>query len=194
MTDFRELVLKTRSYRRFDQSQAISLETVEGLVDLIRQVASGSNKQPLKYILVADAETNAKLFALTRWAGALPDWPGPAEGKRPTAYVVVLTDTSIRKDAATDMGIAAQTLVLGAMAQGYGACMLGAIDRPGIRALFDIPERYDVSLVVAMGVPGETVVLEPVGEDGETDYYRDENDVHHVPKRSLDEVVLQKHG
>lgn len=194
MKSFPELVLRTRSFRRFDQGAPIDLETLRELVDLARQTASASNKQPIKYILVADSKLDAEVFEHTRWAGALSNWSGPAKGERPTGYILMLTDTDIRAEAGTDIGIAAQTIMLAARERGLGGCMLGAIDRGQLRAMFGIPERYKVTLLLALGVPAETVVLESVGDAGDIDYYRDEDDVHHVPKRTLDEVVLQTHG
>jgi len=190
----KEMVLKTRSYRRFDQGKPIAVETLVKLVDMARQTGSAANRQPLKYIVCAEAETNAKLFAHLRWAGYLQGWGGPAEGERPTGYIVMLTDTEINKEAATDVGIAAQTIMLGATELGLGGCMLGAINRDEIRKLFAIPERYAISLVLALGVPVEQVVLEPVGPSGDIKYYRDEKQVHHVPTRTLDEVLLTKIG
>ena len=34
------------------------------------------------------------------------------------------------------------------------------------------------------------VVIDPVGPEGDIRYYRDGDGVHHVPKRSLDDLVL----
>ncbi|MEA3339480.1 MAG: nitroreductase family protein [Chloroflexota bacterium] len=189
-----ELIRKNRSYRRFYQDVAVELETLRALVNLARLSASGSNLQPLKYILSCDLETNGLLFPHTRWAGYLKDWDGPAEGERPAAYVVVLGDTEIRKSFGCDHGIAAQSIMLGATERGLGGCILGAIDRDGLRQALDIPERYEVLLVLALGQPKEQVALEEVGPDGDIKYYRDDEDVHHVPKRSLDELILQEHG
>lgn len=191
---FRELVLKTRSYRRFRQATPISLDTLRGLVDLARQTASGSNIQPLKYILSADAATNARIFPCTRWAGYLEDWPGPAEGEQPAAYVVILGDIDLLSEFSTDLGIAAQTIMLGAAEQGLGGCMIGSIDGERLRAALAVSERYKILLVLALGKPAEAVVLEPVGADGSIRYYRDADDVHHVPKRSLEEVIVRQFG
>ncbi len=191
---FKELVLKTRSYRRFDQATPVSLDTLRALVDLARQAASGSNIQPLKYILSADAATNARIFPHTRWAGALKDWSGPAEGERPAAYIVILGDTELRQEFKTDVGIAAQTIMLGATERGLGGCMIGSIDREQLRAVLEVPERFKILLALALGKPAETVVLEPLGPDGDVRYYRDKDDVHHVPKRSLKEIVVGQFG
>ena len=120
-------------------------------------------------------------------------WSGPAEGERPSAYIVILGDTELRKTFGCDHGIAAQSIMLGATERGLGGCMIGSIDRPKLRQVLDIPERYEILLVLALGKPAETVVLEDVGPDGDIKYYRDDEDVHHMPKRTLDELVLKKY-
>ena len=190
----KDLVRKNRSYRRFHQDVAVDIETLRALVNLARLSATGSNLQPLKYILSCQPETNARIFPHTRWAGFLKDWPGPAEGERPTAYIVILGDTHIRKSFGCDHGIAAQSIMLGATERGLGGCMIGSIDRGGLRQVLDIPEQYEILLILALGKPKETVVLEAVGPDGDTKYYRDADGVHHVPKRSLDELILREYG
>ncbi|MBC8450032.1 MAG: nitroreductase family protein, partial [Chloroflexi bacterium] len=189
----KDLVRKNRSYRRFHQDVAVDIETLRALVNLARLSATGSNLQPLKYILSCEPETNARIFPHTRWAGFLKDWPGPAEGERPTAYIVILGDTHIRKSFGCDHGIAAQSIMLGATERGLGGCMIGSIDRGGLRQVLDIPEQYEILLILALGKPKETVVLEAVGPDGDTKYYRDADGVHHVPKRSLDELILREY-
>ena len=189
-----DLVRKNRSYRRFHQDVPVDLETLRGLANLGRLSASGANLQPLKYILSCEPETNARIFSHTRWAGYLKDWPGPAEGERPAAYIVILGDTEIRKSFGCDHGIAAQSIMLGAAERGLGGCMIGSIDHDGLRQALDIPEQYEILLVLALGKPKEKVVIEEVGPDGDIRYYRDAEGVHHVPKRSLDELILREYG
>lgn len=184
-----DLVKKTRSCRRFKQDP-LSQGTLRGLVDLARLSASGANRQPLKYIISHDREKNQKIFPCLAWAGYLKEWPGPKEGERPAAYIVLLCDTTIWKSADLDPGIAAQSIVLGAMEQGIGSCMIGSVDRKRLVQEFGIPPHLEIVLVIALGVPGEKVVLEDVGSDGSIRYYRDDNDVHHVPKRTLDQVIV----
>ena len=190
----KELVHKNRSYRRFSQDVQIELDTLRSLVALARQSASGSNRQPLKYILSCDSQTNALIFPNTAWAGFLKDWPGPAEGERPSAYIIILGDTEISKSVGCDHGIAAQSIMLGATEKGLGGCMIGSIKKGALREALEIPEQYEILLVLALGKPAETVVLEDVGSDGSIKYYRDDEDVHHVPKRALDELVLREFG
>jgi len=189
-----DLVRKNRSYRRFHQDVSVDLETLRVLVNLARLSASGSNLQPLKYILSCEPGTNVRIFPHTRWAGYLKDWPGPAEGERPAAYIVILGDTEIRKSFGCDHGIAAQSIMLGATERGLGGCIIGSIDRSGLRQVLGIPDRYEILLVLALGKPREKVMLEEVGPDGDIRYYRDADGVHHVPKRSLDELILREYG
>ena len=190
----RKLVTQTRSYRRFHQDSPVPMEQLDALVDLARHAASGANLQPLKYVLCNDPALNARIYPLLTWAGYLKDWDGPAEGERPAAYVVILNDTTIRPEPGVDPGIAAQTMMLGATELGLGGCMIGSVNRPALRELLELPDRYKVSLVLALGKPKETVVLEKLAKGGDIRYYREADGTHHVPKRTLGELVLARHG
>jgi len=147
--------------------------------------------QPLRYILSADPEMNALIFPHLAWAGYLKDWPGPEEGERPAAYIIVLSDTEISKSPHVDAGIVAQTMLLGAVEQGLNGCILVSVKREGLRKALQIPERYEILMVIALGKGKEEVVLEPIGPDGDIKYYRDSAGVHHVPKRSLEELIIE---
>ena len=186
----RELVLRTRSYRRFDQSFAVDLDTLRELVDLARLSASAANMQPLRYILSCDQEENSTIFSHLAWAAYLKDWPGPAEGERPGAYVIVLEDTRVGHPLHCDHGIAAQSILLGATEKGLGGCMIGSVDKKGLRAALEIPDHLEILLVLALGRPKETVAVETVGADGDIKYWRDDKGTHHVPKRSLSEIIV----
>ena len=186
----RDLILKNRSHRRFHQGTAIPRATLEELVDLARLSPSGGNMQPLKYILSCDATKNERIFAHLAWAGYLKDWPGPAEGERPSAYIIVLGDKTISESFGCDHGIAAQSILLGATEMGLRGCILGAIKRDELRAALNIPATYDILLVIAFGRPKETVVLENLGPSGDIRYWRDADGVHHVPKRPLTDIIV----
>jgi len=68
--------------------------------------------------------------------------------------------------------------------------MLGAIKKDDLRKALNIPENLEIVLVIALGKPGERVVLETVGADGSTKYWRDQQSVHHVPKRALKDIIV----
>lgn len=187
----RDLILRNRSYRRFYEDVAIEEGTLRELVDLARLSPSSGNLQPLKYILSCDPVKNALIFPHLMWAGYLRDWPGPGEGERPSAYIVLLWNREISKaPVGGDHGIAAQSILLGAVERGLGGCMIGAIDRRGLKKALTIPRHHNILLVLALGKPKETVVLEPVGPSGAIEYWRDSDGVHHVPKRALDDMIL----
>ncbi|MFN2304593.1 MAG: nitroreductase family protein, partial [Anaerolineales bacterium] len=188
--DLQTLVQKSRSYRRFDETYRIEGDTLRALIQLAQFSPTGNNMQPLKFWLSNTPETNALIFPHLGWAGSLKDWKGPDEGERPTAYIIILGDTDIQINFGVDYGIAAQSIMLGAAEMGLGGCMIGSARREDLRIDLGIPERYKVLLVLALGKPTEVVVTEPIGEDGKVRYYRDAASVHHVPKRSLDELIL----
>jgi nitroreductase len=187
---FADLVLKTRSCRRFKEDRPVSMDTLKELVNLGRLSASAANRQPLKYILSSDRKTNGKIFSCLAWAAYLKDWPGPSDGERPAAYIVILGDTAIATEFWCDHGIAGQSILLGACEKGIAGCFIGAINMPKLREALDIVDRFKIMLVIALGEPAEEIVIDPVGEDGDIRYWRDENGVHHVPKRPLEEIIL----
>jgi len=186
------IVASNRSFRRFFQDVALDCDTLVALVDLARLSASGANRQPLKYILSCDRETNTRIFPALAWAGYLTDWPGPEEGERPAAYIVVLGDTEIAQSFGIDHGIAAQSIMLGAAERGYGGCIIASIRKDALREALDIPARYEILLVLALGKPKEQVQIDPVGTDGDIKYWRDAAQVHHVPKRALNDIILSR--
>jgi nitroreductase len=188
-----ELVKENRSCRRFYEDHTVETETLKEFVNLARMSASGANLQPLKYLLSCDSQKNAEIFSCLAWAAYLKEWSGPAEGERPAAYIVVLGDTSISESAGCDHGIAAQTILLGAREKGLAGCMLGSIDRNALRDSLNIASQFKILLVLAIGKPKEQVVLEPVGPDNSIRYWRDNEDVHHVPKRKLEDIIVAEY-
>ena len=137
----KDMVVKNRSYRRFQQEVSIDINTLKEFVELARLSASGANRQPLKYLLSFSVEKNAMIFSCLTWAASLKDWDGPVEGERPSAYIIMLGDTEISKAFAYDCGIAAQSILLGAVEKGLGGCMLASVDRDRLRSLLGIADR-----------------------------------------------------
>ena len=186
----RDLILRNRSYRRFDEGEAVTEETLRELVDLARMSGSGANLQPLKYVLTCEPGLNGQVFEQLAWAGYLKDWPGPAQGERPTGYITILNDTRIAKTPGCDHGVAAQGVLLGAVERGLGGCMIGSVNRARLAEVLGLAEHLEIALVIALGKPVEHVVLEDAPVGGSIEYYRDEKDVHHVPKRTLGEIIV----
>ena len=187
----KDLVASCRSYRRFYEEERIPYEELKDMVDTARITGSAANSQALKYKIICDREECARIFPTIGWAAALKDWDGPAPGERPSAYIIIVCDLSIGKNRQWDEGITAQTIMLAAAEKGYGGCMIGSCMRSEIGRLLGLdPEHYSIDLVLALGKPKEEVVLVPVKEDGSTACYRDGNQVHYVPKRSLEDILL----
>ncbi|PLX16964.1 MAG: nitroreductase [Marinilabiliales bacterium] len=185
----KELIIKNRSYRRFYQDFKITMDDLKELVDLARLSASGRNLQALKYFLSADNDTNEKIFSTLAWAGYLKDWHGPGEGEKPAGYIVILGDTRLTKNYFCDHGIASQSMLLGAVEKNLGGCIFASIQRVKLKELLQLDDYLEILLVLAIGKPKEEVVIEEVKDD-DIKYYRDKNQVHHVPKRSLDDIII----
>lgn len=188
--DMKTLVRMSRSYRRFDENILIDGQVLRELVQLAQYSPTGNNMQPLKFWLSNTPEMNSVIFPHLGWAGSLKDWKGPKEGERPSAYIIILGDREIQVNFGVDHGIAAQSIMLGAVEKGLGGCMIGSARRNALQHALDIPEQYQILLVLALGKPVETVVTETHKPGNDIRYYRDEDGIHHVPKRSLDELIV----
>ena len=186
----KELIKKNRSYRRFDENISIPEKTLKNLIDLARLSASGANRQPLKYIINNNNDINEKIFSTLAWAAYLSDWKGPDKGERPSAYIIILGDKNITNTFGVDHGIASQSILLGAVEKGFGGCILASINKDELRKNLNINERYDILLVIALGKPKEEVIIEEAKND-DIKYWRDDKERHHVPKRSLEDIILE---
>ncbi|MGM0376204.1 MAG: nitroreductase family protein [Bacteroidota bacterium] len=190
MNNLKDLVKKNRSYRRFYQDVSIPQYMLEGFIDLARLSPSARNAQTLKFFISCDAETNARIFPTLSWAGYLKEWNGPAEGEKPSAYIIIVNDTTISDNYFCDDGIAAQSILLGAVEQGFGGCIVGSVDRLKLSSELNIPSHFKIVEVIALGKPREEVVIEEM-KGADIKYWRDERGVHHVPKRPLDEIIVK---
>jgi nitroreductase len=188
--DLKDLFLKTRTCRRFDESHKVELRTLENLVDFARLSSSGGNRQPLKYLLYNTPAQCEKIFPFLAWAGYFTEWPGPEKGERPSAYIIILGDKSISDNFGVDHGIAAHSIMLGAAHENLGCCMIASIKREELCDELRIPDRFEVLLILAVGRPGEKIIIDEIKND-EVKYWRDEHGVHHVPKRNLKDLILK---
>lgn len=186
----KELAYKNRSYRRFYQSVAISKEILLDLVDLARVSASGRNLQSLKYFISNEKSLNDKIFPTLAWAGYLKDWNGPVEGERPSGYIVMMEDTTISTSMVHDQGIAAQSILLGAVEKEFGGCIIASVKKAELSAALGLAAHLNIVLVIALGKPKEEVTMVEMKVGDDVKYWRDEQGHHYVPKRTLTDIVI----
>ena len=184
-----DLILKNRSYRRFDQSAIVPMRLLRDMVEAARLSGSARNMQPLKYMLFNDSHSCEKIFPTLAWAGYIKEWSGPEDGERPSAYIVQLGDLELTNDWWCDDGIAAQSMLLTAVEQEFGGCIIGSVQRERLREILNIPEPYKIIQVLALGKPVEEVVIDEIAND-DIKYWRDKEGIHHVPKRTLEELII----
>lgn len=191
----KDLVLKDRSYRGYHEERKVTRDELIDMVDDARLTASGGNKQPLKYYISTDKEEVEAILATTKWAAALPELHLPKPGTHPTAFVIILQDSDIQPNmqaAMIDIGITAQTITLSATEKGLGCLMIRNFGLKPLTEVLGLSENLVPVLVIAIGAPAEKIELVPVPENGDVNYYRDENGTHYVPKRALEDIVLEK--
>lgn len=189
----KDLVIANRSYRGFDESYRFTKEQLTEYVDMTRFTASSVNAQPLKYHIAYEKEEVDTIQKMTRWARALPQMTLPHDNMHPTGFIIICQDLDISDNLARyqkDIGIVAQTVLLAAAEEGLGGCMIGNFTPSEVKSTLDFPENIQPVLIVALGKPAEKIVITEI-ENGESiKYYRDENDVHYVPKRKLEDIII----
>ncbi|MEN6407548.1 MAG: nitroreductase family protein [Thermoguttaceae bacterium] len=187
----RDLLARNRSFRRFEENRRLDRSTLIELVELSRLCPSGGNRQPLRFMIASQPGETARVFPCLRWAALLKDWGGPTPGQRPAAYVLILRDPRIAGTFELDAGIVAQSLLLAAVEHGWGGCLVGSIDRDQLRTAMHVPTELEIVLVIALGHPAETVMLEEAKGPDDIAYWRDAAGVHHVPKRPMAQVLIE---
>lgn len=191
------LIKQNRTYRRFYEDVKISSEDLLSFIELARLSSSPRNQQALKFFFSNTEDINESIFNTLSWAAALQNWNSPKKGERPSAYIIILGDNSLILEGAkayheVASGIVAQSITLGASEKGFGACIIAAIKRKAIRELLNLPEHLEILLVIAIGKTKEKVILKEMPKNGSYNYWRDEKKIHYVPKRSLEEIVINK--
>jgi len=190
---FKKLVKANRSFRGYDESYQIPRAQLLSFVDCARLAPSSGNVQPFKYFIASEKESVGKIQPLVKWAKALPELELPRKGMAPTAFIVICQDLTIEKSVPRfqkDVGIVAQTILLAATEKGLGGCMIGNYGASMVKNALDFPDHMMPVLIVALGKPKEKIILTELEGDGSTAYYRDDQDVHYVPKRKLEDIIL----
>lgn len=190
---FLDLVKQARSHRGFRQDRKVTRQELGHLVECARFTPAARNDQVLKYYLAEKPETVAAIQPLTKWAGALAELHLPRKGAEPVAYIVICLDGSLAENPAPyqrDVGIVAQTMLLAAAEMGLNGCMIGSFAAGELREKLGLPEAIKPQLLLALGEGTDRIVMTDVGEDGSTTYYRDAEDIHYVPKRTLEQLIL----
>lgn len=188
---FHEIVKKNRSYRRFYEEKDIAQLTLLKIIENARLIPSAQNLQPLKYYIVEYEQKNS-VFPYLKWAAYLPEWDGPEEGERPSAYIVIASDKNISKNVRWDQGIAAQTILLSAVSKELGGCIIASVDRDGLAKELGLSDDYTIELVVALGYPKENVIIKEIENGEDVKYYRDKDGNHYVPKRKLADIIINR--
>jgi nitroreductase len=185
-----DAITTRRTIRRFQQ-KLIDSALLERIVNAGRLAPSGGNCQPVEFILVTESALSQQVFATTAWAGGVAPRRTPKPGQEPTAWVIILLNSKRGPvSAKADAAAAIENMILTALEAGLGSCWIGSVKRDELAKILNVPEHCAIDSVVALGFPDES----PLAEDTDDDiaYYLDDDDVLHVPKRKLKDVLHQQ--
>ena len=188
--DFSEVVFARRSIRRYQQKM-VSDENLRQLIEFARVSPAATNAQRLRLTVIRDIELVEKIFALTRWAGAVAPRRTPVWGKDAPLCFIAFTakKEQLNSSLYADAGAAIQTIQLAAREKELGCCWFASFDPEKVQKILQIPPERKVLYLVAVGFPAEDPVTEEaVG--GNVAYYLDDSDRLHVPKLPVDEISV----
>ena len=189
----RDLAIKSRSYRIFDENYKLKRDDLVDLIELTRYCPCGKNNQSLRFIPIYQEETLREIYPCLSWAAYLNDWNGPIKGQRPTGIILIVSKNGKLDDPiiAADMGIFSQTIMLGAVEKNLGGCMIRAINRSRIRQIINLPQDYTIHMALAIGKPTQEVIIEDINEGDDIKYWMDKDNTHHVPKIKLNDLIIE---
>lgn len=186
----KDLVLLNRSYRKYHNDKKVSVKQLTDLIDLARTTPSSKNRQPLKYILVTNNDDVDFVESHLKWAKFLVDWNGPEKSEQPPAYIIMLIDKNINEQADIDAGIAAQTILLGAVEKQLAGCILRSVNRFALSKYFNLSSNLEFVQVIAIGYPNQNIKLTSPDAEGSVNYYEGNDGTHYVPKRKLEDIII----
>jgi nitroreductase len=185
--------MKRRAIRRF-KNRPVPYEILEKCVDAARLAPSGRNEQVCEYIAVNDVALLPGIFENISGSVRLPpDKGGPRPDQTAKAYIIVLINKTIeagenrRKNTLLDIGMAAENIMLTALEQGLGSCPVRGFNESALKPILNIPDNYEIGLVIVMGYPDESPVAEV--STGGVESRVDEKGVRHVYKRKLADIL-----
>ncbi len=186
-TNVYELAVTRRTIRQY-KPEPVPPALLEKMVDAGRLAPSGANIQPLDFIVIDDDEVKAAILPCLKWAAYIAPEGDPKPGQEPTAYIVVLVNMSVREKLFEyDVGAAMENMILTAWGEGVGSCWFLSVDRDRVRSLLNVPEKYRIDSVLALGYPAEEPVVEVMGDSCR--YWKDGGGRLHVPKRKREDIV-----
>ena len=181
-----EAIGSRRSIRRFLPRQ-IPAETLKQLVELGRLYASGGNRQPLRFAILAEKEARQQLFATLKWAMYLSGFEIRPE-QQPTGYIRLLRDSRVSQDCQFDLGAAATTVMLAAREQGLDTCCLASFSREKVTELLGLSEELVPELVIALGYGDQE--SRAVDMDGDFRYFETPDGALNVPKLTMEDALI----
>ena len=154
-----DTLLKTRRSARRYRQEPVPADTLREIVDVARYAPSGGNAQGWELVLCHESEKVAEVFETLGW---LPAVGAPPEGKRPTAYLVVVTKGEPK---VADCASLVTCILLAAHARGVGTCWFGFVRRGELAESLGIPDTHFIAFVVSLGYPDESFETHDSADD-----------------------------
>lgn len=191
--DVYQAAINRRSIRCFKDTP-VPYQVLEQCVEAARLAPNGGNWQVLEYLVIDDEELLPLVFSNIRFGVRRRVPEGDMLAEQPQAYIITLINTTLEAGLTRgkhvtfyDIGMASENMMLVAWEHGIGSCPMLWFDPEGLKQVLNIPDNYEIGLVLAMGYPDENPVVDVLGES--TRPWMDEGGERHVPKRGLEDIM-----
>jgi len=156
-TPFQKLVSQRKSIRRFNEKN-IRREDVRKCLYAALKAPSAENAQPWRYLVIDDPEVR-KRFADKIFSGI---YSVSKFAKKAPVLVLIMAELNVITHRIgkqiqniqfhlIDIGISGEHLVLQAEELGIGTCWMGWFSIRKARKFFNIPKKYKIVALIAMG-------------------------------------------
>ena len=142
-----EVISKRRAIRKY-KKDPVPEEKLQKLYHALQSAPTANNRQPFKFIFVKDAALREKIVKQACHQDFLTQPP-------------VLMVAYCEKGDSFNVAIAVDHMILTATDEGLGTCWVGWFEREPLRKILNIPDEFDIPIMVPIGYSDENLPAKP---------------------------------
>jgi nitroreductase len=149
--DVLEAIAKRKSIRAY-KTTPVPEDKLNKVLEAARLAPSGGNRQEMKFVVVKDQKTRAKLSEATGGQKHVAQAPVVIAGVSTDPGKMMICDVPAYP---VDVAIAIDHMTLAAYDVGLGTCWIGAFNQQMVCKILEIPDSCKVVQLMTLGIPAE---------------------------------------
>jgi len=149
--DVLEAIAKRKSIRAY-KTIPIPEDKLNKVLEAARLAPSGANRQEMKFVVVKDQKTRAKLSEATGGQKHVAHAPVVIAAVSTDPEKMMICDVP---GYPVDVAIAIDHMTLAAFDLGLGTCWIGAFNQETVKSILSIPDKCKVVQLLTLGIPDE---------------------------------------